>query len=149
MAVSMKLFQGPETAYLAVATDFCGLAMILPLLPFFIKERGEDDAWLGAVLTAQYGGVVIGSVLFGWVSDKLGRRAGVLLSLLGDALLFASSGLADSVEVLFAVRLLAGCECCGCAAAMALRSDAAPTQSDASVLAPQCRPRSRPGLRSS
>lgn len=104
----MWTLRGPLTAYLAVAADFLGLAMILPALPFFVSERGEDPSWLGAILTAQYAGVVVGSILFGYLSDKMGRLEAVLLALAGDAVMFAVSGFADSALALFVIRLIAG-----------------------------------------
>ena len=53
-----KFIEGPAPAYSLVMIDFFGLGCIMPLLPFFCKDFENGGLWLGAIMTAQAGGVV-------------------------------------------------------------------------------------------
>jgi len=67
-----------------------------------------DPLFIGAILSAQYSGVVIGSVFWGRISDFLGVRRIYLILLALDTLLFALSAVMTSAVGLLIVRGLAG-----------------------------------------
>ena len=67
-----------------------------------------DPLFIGAILSAQYSGVVIGSVFWGRISDFLGVRRIYLILLALDTLLFALSAVMTSAVGLLVVRGLAG-----------------------------------------
>jgi MFS family permease len=64
--------------------------------------------WIGTVLSAQYFGVVLGSVFWGRLSDFLGVRRVYILLLVLDTVLFSLSAVTTSPEFLAVVRGLAG-----------------------------------------
>ena len=69
-----KFVNGPMPAYSLVFIDFFGLGCIMPLLPFFCKDFQDGGLWLGAIMTAQAFGVVLGTILVGTLSDMYGRK---------------------------------------------------------------------------
>jgi MFS family permease len=108
-----KVSEGPIPAFSLVFVDFFGLGCIIPLLPFFTNETGGANAalWLGAILTAQSAGAVIGTILIGALSDHFGRKPIAILSMFGDACMFFGSGFVNTPEQMLAVRLCAGLFC--------------------------------------
>ena len=72
--------------------------------------KGNNEKWMGFVLTGQYAGVVVGAALMGYLADRWGRKVGVLTAMMGDAVFFAASALAalHSIQAFFVLRLTAG-----------------------------------------
>ena len=96
-------------AILSGGADYFGLGLIAPLLPFWLEERNYDVKYIGWIQSAQYFGVILGSVFFGRISDKYGRRCAILIALGGDIILFAWTGFVSSAIVLMVTRFLVGC----------------------------------------
>lgn len=98
----------PPLALLAVATaiGFAALHMIVPVLPLLavVFDRGATEVQL--VLTLYFIGIATGQLVYGPVSDRFGRRpvllCGLGLFLAGTVL----CGLAWSLPVLIAGRVL-------------------------------------------
>lgn len=93
---------------MAGGADYFGLGLITPLLPFWLEEHGEDLLYVGLIQTAQYFGVILGSLVLGRLSDMYGRKRAFLVALSGDVVLFLMSGLVETADLLLTVRLLAG-----------------------------------------
>ena len=96
-------------AVLATGADYCGLALLMPSLPFYLEEldvSSEDDIahWNSAITTSQFMAVVIGNLAWGLVGD---RRA-LQLALVGDMVFFALSSFLHSPMSLIIVHLLVG-----------------------------------------
>ena len=106
-----KLVRGPIPAYSLVLVDFFGLGCIMPLLPFFCKDFEGGGLWLGAILTAQAGGVVVGTILVGTLSDIFGRKKLAIYSMIGDGIFFFLSGSMTNPLGMLIVRCLAGMFC--------------------------------------
>lgn len=94
--------------YLTVFIDLLGFGIILPALPFYAEELGASGLLLGVLLTAYSGAQLVGVVILGSLSDRLGRRPIILMSLLGSALSLTLAGFAQSLLLLMAARALAG-----------------------------------------
>lgn len=75
-------------AILAGGCDYFGLGVISPLLPYYVRSLGEDEIWIGAVQTAQYCGVICGSIILGRAADTFGRRITMAVALMGDVVFF-------------------------------------------------------------
>mmetsp|Transcript_18635 Transcript_18635/g.38097 ORF Transcript_18635/g.38097 Transcript_18635/m.38097 type:complete len:423 (+) Transcript_18635:202-1470(+) len=118
MSVSVK---APVAAAFA---DYFGLGSLSPLLPFFVLDKVDNLDTVGFILSAQYGGVIIGSTLAGMFSDKIGRRNTLLISLTGDVIFFTLTGFVESITAMVIVRTLAGI-CTPLAASIAWLLDAA------------------------
>lgn len=96
------------TVFLTVLLDLIGFGMILPLLPFYAESLHASAAQVGLLFSSYSLTQLLFSPLLGRLSDRLGRRPVMLVSILGSAaahLLFALSG---SFAVLVLARSLAG-----------------------------------------
>merc|ERR1712185_244558 len=80
--------------YAAVLIDMLGSALTLPTMPFYAQALGASPAQLGNIFSAFAIAQVISQAWMGWAGDKFGRRAVLLLALIGPALGFAASALA-------------------------------------------------------
>lgn len=99
---------------LTVFLDLVGFGITIPQLPFYVKKMANPD------LAGNLTGLLIGSYSFaqalatpvlGRLSDKYGRRAVILISLLGNAasmFLFALAVERLMLPLLFVSRILAG-----------------------------------------
>lgn len=94
--------------YLTVFVDLLGFGIILPILPFYAERFGANGLWVGAILTAYSGAQFVAAFFLGRISDRVGRRPVLLASLAGSAVSLALTGLAGSLAVLLASRVLAG-----------------------------------------
>ena len=94
--------------YLTVFLDLLGFGIILPQLPFYALKFGASGAWVGVLLAAFSFAQLFGAAVLGRLSDRLGRRPVMLLSLVGSTLAFIGAGLAQTLPQLIASRALAG-----------------------------------------
>ena len=99
---------GLPVVYLTVFLDLVGFGIILPLLPFYAEAFGATGIWVGAILTAYSAAQLVGASLLGRLSDRVGRRPVLLMSLAGSAASFLLCGLAHSLWLLLVARALAG-----------------------------------------
>jgi MFS transporter, AAHS family, 4-hydroxybenzoate transporter len=76
--------------------------------PAILKAFGAEKSQMGLVFGWTYGGILLGSIVFGYVGDRFGRRAGAIGGVLAyslPALLTASAG---SMHELMALRFITG-----------------------------------------
>lgn len=93
---------------LTVFVDMVGFGIIIPFLPFW-AEHFEATPDLVAGLMAVYAAFqFVFAFLWGWISDKWGRKPVLLISLAGSVLSFTWLGFAETLGTLFAARALAG-----------------------------------------
>uniref|UniRef100_A0A7R9YG05 Major facilitator superfamily (MFS) profile domain-containing protein n=1 Tax=Pinguiococcus pyrenoidosus TaxID=172671 RepID=A0A7R9YG05_9STRA len=98
-------------AFPAIAASFCdyfGLGVLGPLLPRWAEDNGVDALWVGFINTSQFLGVLLGSFFMGRMSDFVGRKRTVLVTLLGDTVFFTLSGVVPNEVSLLVVRFFAG-----------------------------------------
>jgi len=93
---------------LTVFIDLLGFGIIIPLLPFYGEHFGAGPTVIG-LLSSSYSLMQFLFVPFwGRLSDKIGRRPIILMSVFGSFVSYLVFGFADSLAVLFFSRLLAG-----------------------------------------
>ncbi len=117
-----------STLFLIVFTDLVGFGIVIPLLPLY-AEHFQPPAWVFGLLMAAYSAMqFIFSPILGRLSDRVGRRPVLLISLAGSVAGFVLFALAHSLAWLFASRLLAGI--CGgnIATAQAVIADTTPPE---------------------
>jgi len=90
---------------LADGYDIIAAAFASPLL---VKQFGVSAASMGPVLSASLGGIFFGSLIFGWVGDRLGRRMAIMLSCLVIGVFTLACARVGSINELFWLRLFAG-----------------------------------------
>ncbi len=99
--------------FITVFIDVLGIGIIVPILPELIKEfTGGSTAragrWFG-VLAATYAVTqFFFAPILGSLSDRVGRRPVILISLFGLGIDYIIMGFAPSIGWLFAGRLVAG-----------------------------------------
>src|SRR6478752_10662722 len=85
-----------------------GLAMIVPLLPFYATDLGASATVVGLLVSAFSVAQLAVAPLWGRFSDRYGRRPAILAGLLITACAYVVFGLARSVPVLLLSRLVQG-----------------------------------------
>jgi DHA1 family tetracycline resistance protein-like MFS transporter len=91
-----------------IIIDLIGFGIVLPILPFYATEYGASPPMLGLILTSYAAAQFICAPLWGRLSDRIGRRPVMLMTIAGtSASLFALAS-ADSIAWLLLARLLAG-----------------------------------------
>lgn len=93
---------------LAAFTDMLLYGLVVPILPTYASELGISE-WATGVLFGSYSAaLLVGTPIFGAISDRVGRRGPMLCGLVGlgaATLLFA---FAESYPTLLAARVLQG-----------------------------------------
>jgi len=79
-----------------------------PSLPTIVEMFGTSTSAGQLTLTAALLGLVVGQLIIGLISDKVGRRLPILVSLCGFILSCAACFIAPSIEVLIAARFAQG-----------------------------------------
>ena len=93
---------------LMVFIDLIGFAIVLPLLPSYGAKYGASDATIG-VLVASYSLMqLLLAPWWGRLSDRIGRRPVLLISLVGSVASYLLFGFAGSFLVLLISRVVAG-----------------------------------------
>jgi len=96
------------TLLAVVFVDLLGFSLILPLLPFYAETFGASPTAVGFLVASYALAQLVGAPILGGLSDRVGRRPVLILSILGTALGFVIFGLAGSLLVLFLSRILDG-----------------------------------------
>ncbi len=96
------------TLFLVVFIDLVGFGMVIPLLPFYAKQY-EPSKWTFGLFMATYSLCqFLFAPILGRLSDRVGRRPVMLVSLAGAALGYALLGFAGTLPLLFLSRVIAG-----------------------------------------
>ncbi len=116
-------------AWTAVAIDLLGFGIIIPLLPLY-AERFQATPFTIGLLFASYSlAQFVFSPIWGRVSDRVGRRPVMLITIAGSAIGSLVVGLAGSLAVLFVGRIVDGVSGASVAVARATVADVAdPTE---------------------
>ncbi|MPY72061.1 MAG: MFS transporter [Alphaproteobacteria bacterium] len=93
---------------LTVFVDTVGFGMVLPLLPYFAERyQASPDVVTMLVATFTLAQFVFVPV-WGALSDRMGRRPVILLTVAGTAAGYAATAFADALWMLFAARAFTG-----------------------------------------
>jgi DHA1 family tetracycline resistance protein-like MFS transporter len=94
--------------FVIVFVDMLGFSLILPLLPYYAGTFGANNFTIGVLVAAYAAAQLIAAPVLGRLSDRFGRRPILLISILGTFLGFLILGLARTLWMLFASRILDG-----------------------------------------
>jgi multidrug resistance protein len=109
---------------LTIFIDFTGFGLIIPLLPFWAERLGAGPQEIGLLLAAYAATQFVFTPILGALSDRLGRKPIILLSLVVEGIAFALTALAGSLALLFAARLVGGLGASNIGSAQAVVADA-------------------------
>ncbi|HEU5039844.1 MAG TPA: MFS transporter [Gemmatimonadales bacterium] len=94
--------------FVTAFVDMVGLAMIVPLLPFYATEYGASATVVGLLISAFSLAQLVVAPLWGRFSDGYGRRPAILAGLLVTAAAYALFAAAGSVVTLLIARVVQG-----------------------------------------
>jgi len=109
--------------FLTVFIDLMGFGIVVPILAFVSKEYGASGMTLGLILGSFSLMQFLFSPLWGRLSDRIGRRPVLMISIFGNVLGFSCFALASSVAMLFATRIISGIASASISAAQAYIAD--------------------------
>ena len=88
--------------------DMLGLIIVYPLLPFYAQHLGANAAMVGALVASFSVAQLLAAPVWGWLSDRYGRRPAILVGLLLSAVAYLVFAFADSLSLLFLSRVVQG-----------------------------------------
>lgn len=109
--------------FLTVFIDLIGFGLIIPALPTYAQVLKADEQTIGLLIASYSVMQLIFMPFWGRLSDRVGRKPILIVSLTASALGYILWGLADSLILLFAARIVAGIGNANIAVAQAYMSD--------------------------
>lgn len=94
--------------FLTVFIDLLGFGIVLPLLPYYAESFGAAPLVITLLSSSFSLMQFLFAPVWGRLSDRAGRRPILVLSLAGSSTSYLLFGLASSLPMLFATRILAG-----------------------------------------
>jgi len=115
--------------FLTVFIDLMGFGIVVPILAFVSKEYGASGMTLGLILGSFSLMQFLFSPIWGRLSDRIGRRPVLMISLFGNILGFGTFAFASNVAMLFATRIFSGIASASISTAQAYIADTTDEQS--------------------
>jgi MFS family permease len=96
------------TLFLVVFLDLIGFGMIIPVFPFYAEHVGVAPASVIFFLGLYSLGQLVGAPIWGSLSDRIGRRPVLLITLLANAGASAMLAFSTTGAMLAVSRIVAG-----------------------------------------
>ena len=94
--------------FLIMLMDIVGLSILIPVAPYIVR-RYSGDALMVTMLSVIYAtALFVSAPVLGKISDRIGRRRVLLVSVLGSAIGYFIFGIGGALWVLFLSRLIDG-----------------------------------------
>jgi len=114
---------------MAVAIDLVGFGIVFPILPVYARRFHVSPATATGLVAAFAAASFVFSPIWGRISDRIGRKPVLLLSLVGTSVGSLLTGLAGGIALLYVGRVVDGISGASVSVAQAAVSDvAAPEQ---------------------
>jgi multidrug resistance protein len=96
--------------FLTIFIDLLGFGLVIPILPNYLKDLAGSEVWVGIGIALFSAMQFIASPLLGSLSDRIGRRPVLLITLLANALGYVLLGLSygQGLGMLFLARAING-----------------------------------------
>ncbi|MEQ1878529.1 MAG: MFS transporter, partial [Bdellovibrionia bacterium] len=114
--------------FLTVFIDLVGFGIIIPLSPYLAKTYGATPFEVGLLMAIYSLAQFIFSPIWGRLSDRIGRRPVILISLFGTGIAHLIFAWSTTLEMLFISRAFAGIAGGNLSAAMAYVADVTGTK---------------------
>jgi DHA1 family tetracycline resistance protein-like MFS transporter len=109
--------------FLIVLIDLIGFGLVIPLLPFYAERFAASPQEVTALMAVFSLMSMLTAPVWGRLSDRVGRRPVLMVSMAAASLAYLWMGFADAMWMLFAARGLAGACAGNIAAANAYIAD--------------------------
>lgn len=109
--------------FLIVFVDLVGFGIVIPLLPYYALHFQAGPEVVTMVMASYSLAQLVTAPLWGRLSDRIGRRPVLLMSLAGSVASYLALAWAPSLLVLFLARIAAGAMAGNIAAAQAYVAD--------------------------
>jgi len=109
--------------FLTVFIDLVGFGLIIPILPTYAQQLHASDAMVGLVIAAYSLMQFLFMPFWGRLSDKVGRKPILLISLTASVIGYVLWGFSYSLPMLFLARMVAGAGNANIAVAQAYVAD--------------------------
>jgi len=109
--------------FLIVFIDLIGFGIIIPLLPFYAEYFQASPEMVGLMMATYSFTQFLAAPFWGQLSDRIGRRPVLLVSLAGASASYVWLGFSESLWMLFAARAVGGAMAGNISAAFAYVAD--------------------------
>src|SRR6476469_3814777 len=117
-----------------VALDLIGFGILFPVLARYARDAGASAFIAGLVVASFSLAQLVFSPITGRLSDRIGRKPVIIMSLCGTAIGSLLTGLAGSLWLLFLGRIIDGASGASVSVAQAAVTDVAPPEERARLL---------------
>src|ERR1700704_3607749 len=93
---------------MAIAVDLIGFGMVFPILPIYARRFHVSSATATGLVAAFAAASFVFSPIWGRVSDRVGRKPILILSLAGTAVGSLITGIAGGIVLLYVGRVVDG-----------------------------------------
>ena len=114
--------------FVIVFIDLLGFGMVIPVMALYARKLGASEAITGWLSTGYSLMQFVFAPIWGRLSDRIGRRPVLLVSIAMTAVAFLAYGLAESFLVLLFSRLFAGAATANIGIAQAYVADVTPPE---------------------
>jgi MFS transporter, DHA1 family, tetracycline resistance protein len=114
--------------FMTLFLDLMGFGIVIPVQPFYAQSLGANPALVTLLGTCFSGAQFLFAPLWGKLSDRVGRRPVILISVTISSIGYLIFALAPSLEVLFFARLLSGFGSANLGTAQAVIADITPPE---------------------
>jgi multidrug resistance protein len=120
--------------FLTIFIDLIGFGIVIPILPTYAKQFHANDATIGILMGTYSLMQFIFSPVLGRISDRVGRRPVLLVSLVATSIGFAIMGFAHTLAWLFVARIIPGISGGNISTAQAYVADITPPEERSGVM---------------
>ena len=89
--------------FITIFIDLVGFGIVIPVLPLYAEKYGASETTVGVLLAIYSAMQFVFAPILGKLSDRVGRRPVLLVSLIGTSIGFLIMGFAPSMPVGFAL----------------------------------------------
>lgn len=122
----MKQRRTLTLVFFTVFLDLLGFGILIPLLPYVAVDYGAAPFELGLLMASYSLAQFIFAPVWGRLSDKVGRRPIMIISLIGSTVGYLIFAYADTMTGLFVSRILSGAAAANISTAHAIVADIMP-----------------------
>lgn len=94
--------------FATILIDFVGFSVLIPVLPLYAARLGATSVEVGLILSLYAIAQLLFLPAWGWLSDRIGRRPVLLISLAGTVASFLLLAVAETLYAVYLARILGG-----------------------------------------